>query len=130
MSQYPANWYPDPQNPSFERYWDGANWTAQTRGSTSFASAPGLAPSYPSQNPWYRASSAPQNGMGTAGLTLGILGLFLPFLGILAIIFGSIGISRANKGLATNKVAAGWGLGLGIFDVTVSLFFWIAILNF
>ncbi|WP_028045228.1 DUF2510 domain-containing protein [Cellulomonas sp. URHE0023] len=27
MSTTPANWYPDPQQPSRKRYWDGARWT-------------------------------------------------------------------------------------------------------
>jgi hypothetical protein len=26
-----AGWYPDPQSPIQQRYWDGANWTEQTR---------------------------------------------------------------------------------------------------
>jgi hypothetical protein len=26
-----AGWYPDPQSPMQQRYWDGANWTEQTR---------------------------------------------------------------------------------------------------
>ncbi|WP_040785989.1 DUF2510 domain-containing protein [Nocardia pneumoniae] len=27
MSSAPANWYPDPQNPGFLRYWNGVDWT-------------------------------------------------------------------------------------------------------
>jgi hypothetical protein len=27
----PAGWYPDPRDPSQDRYWDGERWTAQTR---------------------------------------------------------------------------------------------------
>ncbi|MBZ4354516.1 DUF2510 domain-containing protein, partial [Mycobacterium tuberculosis] len=27
MSSVPANWYPDPQNPGFLRYWNGVDWT-------------------------------------------------------------------------------------------------------
>lgn len=26
----PANWYPDPTDPSLQRYWDGAAWTEHT----------------------------------------------------------------------------------------------------
>ena len=26
-----ANWYPDPQDPRFERYWDGRSWTGHVR---------------------------------------------------------------------------------------------------
>ncbi|UQS26858.1 DUF4190 domain-containing protein [Amycolatopsis thermalba] len=71
---------------------------------------------YPQQAPVF----VPQNSMGTAALALGIIGLFvMPFLGVLAIVFGSIGISRANQRLATNGGAATWGLILGIFEVVV-----------
>jgi hypothetical protein len=27
----PAGWYPDTQNPGFERWWDGENWTGTSR---------------------------------------------------------------------------------------------------
>lgn len=58
----------------------------------------------------------PQNGMGTAALILGIIGLLIGgcLLGPLAIIFGAVGISKANQGLATNKGSAVSGLILGI----------------
>lgn len=28
----PANWYPDPENPSAWRYWDGSQWTEHRSG--------------------------------------------------------------------------------------------------
>lgn len=66
----------------------------------------------------------PRNGLGTAALICGIIAVGLSFipvlnaftwpLGILAIVFGAIGWSRANKGRATNKAFAITGLVLGI----------------
>jgi len=31
MSQVPPGWYPDPDGKPCNRYWDGANWTLETR---------------------------------------------------------------------------------------------------
>lgn len=85
--------------------------------------------SYPYSPPAAPAAAprVARNGMGIASLVLGILslltGLFGLVLGVLAIIFGGVGLGRANRGEATNKTMAGWGLGLGIAGVVVSLFF-------
>lgn len=80
----------------------------------SMAPSPGT-PAQPYASPSPGFAAAPRNGMGTAALVLGILGLVLGcILSGLAIIFGSIGIGRANRGEATNKGAATAGLILGI----------------
>ncbi|TWF75645.1 uncharacterized protein DUF4352 [Pseudonocardia hierapolitana] len=66
---------------------------------------------------------APQNGLGTAGFVLGLVGLlfsFIPLIGIIAwplvllgVILSGIGLSRARNGRATN-------MGLTIAGVTCS----------
>jgi hypothetical protein len=60
----------------------------------------------------------PGNGFAIAGLVCGIVGLliFWIVLSPLAIIFGSIGISKANRG-ASGKGMAVAGLVLGILGV-------------
>ena len=40
MSATPAGWYPDPNAPGTERFWDGNNWTQQTRAQTPSFTAP------------------------------------------------------------------------------------------
>jgi len=58
------------------------------------------------------------NGFAIAGLVCGIIGVFLfqIILGPLAIIFGGIGVSRANRGVGHRGMA--WaGVVLGIIDV-------------
>ncbi|MFA7323682.1 MAG: DUF4190 domain-containing protein, partial [Candidatus Nanopelagicales bacterium] len=66
---------------------------------------------------------APQNGMGTAALVMGIVQfLCLPFIGgILAIIFGRIGMKKAKEGLATNGGNAKAGFWLGIVGIILSV---------
>ena len=75
--------------------------------------------------------SLPQNGMGTAALTLGIVGLFaIPLVAsVLAIIFGNIGMSRADAGIATNRGAAKAGFILGIVGLVLALILLIIIYN-
>jgi hypothetical protein len=66
------------------------------------------------------ARPAPQNGLGTAGFVLGLLGLlfsFIPLIGIIAwplvllgLVFAGAGVARARQGRATNKGLAIAGL--------------------
>lgn len=35
MSQVSPGWYPDPDGKPCERYWDGTNWTLETRPKSS-----------------------------------------------------------------------------------------------
>ena len=91
--------------------------TPWTTPQTTTASWPALPPAVGYGQ--YPSLQRPQNGMGTAALILGILGLLLfgCIFGVLAVIFGSIGISRANAGRANNKGVAVAGLILGIVGI-------------
>jgi len=66
--------------------------------------------------------AAPQNGMGTAALVLGIVQFFcLGTIGsILAVVFGKIGMNKADQGLATNRGSAKAGFILGIIGLVLS----------
>jgi hypothetical protein len=68
------------------------------------------------------------NGMGTAAMVLGIIGLVLSFtvlfgfvLGVLAIIFGQIGRGRSRRGEASNGGQATAGFVLGIISVVIAI---------
>jgi hypothetical protein len=69
---------------------------------------------YPQPGHGYRpAAPAPQNGLGTAGFVLGLIGLlfsFIPVTGVIAwplvllgLVFAGIGLSRVRARRATNK---------------------------
>ncbi len=60
------------------------------------------------------------NGPAVAGLVCGIVGLLLfnVILGPLAIIFGGVGLSRANRG-AGHRTMAIWAIALGIVDLVI-----------
>ena len=66
----------------------------------------------------------PQNGFGVTALVLGIVGL--PFMfacgggiiaSVLTLIFGWLGLKRAQAGVATNKGMAVAGLVLGVIGI-------------
>jgi Domain of unknown function (DUF4190) len=66
-------------------------------------------------------------GMATAALVFGILAVITSFtliggvlLGLLAVIFGVIGLRRANRGLAFGRGRAIAGILLGLLGIVVS----------
>ncbi len=62
------------------------------------------------------------NGMGTAGLTLALIGLFLPCLLLFGIIFSGVGVSRARSGsLPDGPAKAGLAISL------IAAFGWIIV---
>jgi uncharacterized protein DUF4190 len=63
----------------------------------------------------------PANGMAIASLVLGIIGVLIPFLGVLALIFGGVGMSKANQG-ASGKGMAIAGLVLGIIGTLITIY--------
>jgi serine/threonine protein kinase len=77
-------------------------------------------PGTPPQGTGYRYPQTPttpqagrRNGMGTAGLTLGIIGLILPCLLILGVVFSGIGLSRSStQGLPGGTSKAGMTVSL------------------
>jgi Domain of unknown function (DUF4190) len=79
----------------------------------------------PSQTQTARPVSG--GGMATAALVLGILALITSFtviggvlLGLLAVIFGIVGLRRANRGLAFGRGRAIAGIILGLLGIVVA----------
>ena len=116
--QTPAGWYPDPQDPNTQRYWDGRQWTENR--------SPGVA--YAKQE---------TNGKATAALVLGIL--WLCGIGsVLALVFGyqakneieASGEVQGGKGMATAGIVLGWvGVGLVILYLVLWLVIGVASLS-
>nr|WP_285560342.1 DUF4190 domain-containing protein [Streptomyces hygroscopicus] len=87
-------------------------------------------PGYPTGSyGWTGMPIAPQNGMGTAAMVLGILSICLfclygiasLILGILAVVFGVKGRRRAERGEATNHGQAQAGLIMGVIGIIVGV---------
>lgn len=117
-----AGWYPDPTGAPGERWWDGTAWTASTR-TQAILSGPAAPMVYPVQ--------VLKNTPSTAGLTLGIISMFIdPFAipALLGIIFSAIGLNRANRlsqhGYgAVGRAKSVWGLVLSILGLLGTLLF-------
>ncbi|MFI5684840.1 DUF4190 domain-containing protein [Streptomyces sp. NPDC051636] len=92
---------------------------------------PGQVPyGYPAQQGygWPGMQPVPSNGMGTAGLVLGILAAICfclwPLaivLGVLAVIFGAVGRGKARRGEATNAGQALAGVICGAAGIVLGL---------
>ena len=90
--------------------------------------APIVPPSQP--YPYPQASAPPGNGLATAGMVLGIVGLVLTatvvlwFIGLvlalLAVIFGAIGLRRANE-TGSGRGQAVTALVLGIIALVLGI---------
>jgi hypothetical protein len=94
--------------------------------------APPAAPPMPGQ-PAMPVSTS--NGFAVASLVLGILTvvffftIWLPWLlGVLAIVFGAIGISKANKGAGQKGMAIA-GLVCGAVGIVIAIAFVVVIVN-
>ncbi|MDQ1635604.1 MAG: hypothetical protein QOJ32_2413 [Frankiaceae bacterium] len=82
---------------------------------------PGYGPGFPG------AGGKPRNGLGTAALVLGILGLlgsvlfFGGLLGLIAIVLGFIALGRVRRGEATNRGASIAGIVLGVLSLIIPI---------
>lgn len=96
-------------------------------------------PAVPEQQPTGPGVARPAgSGLAVAGLVVGIIALlfsFIPIIGViawilgpLAVVFGAVGISRANKG-APGKGMAIAGLILGIVSLLIALFWVIGLIG-
>jgi hypothetical protein len=89
-------------------------------------SYPPSGPEYPAVPPpsygYPQPPPRPSNGLAIASLVCGIVGLlvFGVVLGPLAVIFGSVGLSRANRG-ASGKGMAIAGLVMGSIATVVAI---------
>ena len=129
MSQTPAGWYPDPEDPSQQRYWDGYAWTEhRTPSAPSAPSDPSAPPAWSGgyggtpgsygSAPGYAGPPSESSGRAVTSLILGIVGLVTclgPITGIPAMILGkqatreidASGGRLEGRGLATAGFVTG-----------------------
>ncbi|GAB3599401.1 DUF2510 domain-containing protein [Microbacterium tumbae] len=122
----PAGWYPDPQQPNLQRWWDGNQWTEHLASIGPAATGSG------SLYNEARDLAAGKNSPATWSLVMGLLGLFLGLMpslvwnlvsfssGAAAIIWAVIGLNRAQR-VNRGRGLAIAGLVIGIFVVLADL---------
>ncbi len=122
MSQVPAGWYPDPERPGQQRWWDGTQWAA---------SQPVAPPPAPVAYGAPVATGSPANGMAIAALILSII--WLAGLGsILAIILGIVALrqiresdgAQGGRGMAISGIVIGV---IGVLGAALTLAFVLAV---
>ena len=91
MVQVPAGWYPDPQDATSKRYWDGTAWTAHRHPTQHPASSPKPDIARPAEQStlkrWTRTLSPIGAGMVVLGSFLGRpVGQALFSLGVIVIL--------------------------------------------
>jgi Domain of unknown function (DUF4190)/Protein of unknown function (DUF2510) len=96
----PPGWYPEPNEPERERYWDGERWGAR------------------------RKEPRPTGRANRLAVTALILACFGPFLvgGILATVFGIVSLEEIedSEGAERGQSIARWAIGLGFVNIVVS----------
>jgi len=136
MSLPPANWYPAPDDPSRERWWNGAEWsdTFRAAGQPTVppVPTPGQPPAYTPGYPQPQSGAAvPKNGLALAGLIVSIVSVLIGIYGVVSIVgiaLSGAGLSRANKmqaegSLPIGKNAAIAGIVIGILSLVFNLFY-------
>jgi hypothetical protein len=102
-----------------------------------YPTQPGQGPSGSYPAPGDQPARGRRNGMGTAALVIGVVALTLvllllfsplgAFLGLVAVLFGVLGLMRANRGEADNRGQAVAGLVTGGIALLLGVFFTISV---
>jgi hypothetical protein len=109
-----AGWYPDPEIPGQDRWWDGTTWS-ETRRASDAARGAASAPVAPQQAaPPPAAAPVVRNNAALIGLILSLSGFLLPLVinsfagGIVSI----VGLRRSTQLAATGSSSSGRGMSI------------------
>ncbi|SRR6266508_2381231 len=137
MNQTPAGWYPDTQNPQFQRYWDGSQWTSHT----APAAQPGLAPAAQTLNPYdkyFNLAQLPEQQREAykqhtlrAFPTWAVIVLSILTIGIFGVIYHGLKHSKLPV-VKSDDFGAGKGIGfllIPFFNLYWQFIFWLRLVD-
>ena len=143
----PADWYPDPEDPGQQRYWDGGQWT-EHRAPAAASSQPAepaapygssdggtAAPAWDQSSSAWGSSSpagpapggAGTNGMAIASLVIAVISFFLAFVaigglgGIVAVVLGVLALRRVKGSGQGGRGLAIGGIVVGALSVLLGI---------
>lgn len=129
MPAPPGDQNPVDRNPGDQNPVDQNPVTQAPAGQNPWGPQP-TGPAAPYWPPYPIPVPQPRNGMGITALVLGIVGVILGLTvllfwvswlpALLAVVFGSVGLSYARRGLATNRAMALAGVILGAAGLLIS----------
>jgi hypothetical protein len=120
----PPGWYPEHGTRRY-RWWDGIQWAfyAPDEQAAPAPATVGPTPTNPYAGVVYPTTyRRPTNSMATASLVLGIVGMVTCTLvvpSLLAVVFGIVGLRRANRPGGVGSGKAVWGVVLGGFMLAI-----------
>lgn len=122
-----AGWYPDPEDATQTRWWNGVSWSDHRQPATPAAAAeppaatpaaaapvnPYAAQAVPTSTPYtmpqagpyaaapYVAAPATSNAIALAGFIVALVGLLLGIAAVVGLILSIVGFQRANRMIAS-----------------------------
>ncbi len=128
----PAGWYHDNDRSGSEWWWNGSSWTDHRKTRTagrapSFSPDPSVAPYYLTRQVGDSTVVTMVNSPAKAAIVLAVIGILinpLCVISIVAIVFGSLGLSRAAVferagDPPVGRIGSAWAIGLGIASTAV-----------
>ena len=77
----PPGWYPDPQAPGYQRYWDGAQWTEHVA---------------PLAGPTFQGPPPEPTGTSSSTVVLIVVGVIVGFLVLIVLLIAAVTLLGGN----------------------------------
>lgn len=117
-----AGWFPDPEDATALRYWDGQAWT-EHRAPAQQPQVPPPYPAYPQAPVGGPYASGPYAPPPSESNTLSIIGIICGSVAFLLVppLFGIAGLILGGVGKSRNERLAPWALGVSAAGLVIGM---------